>query len=64
MATTEKPIKLEIRKEIYDLNEEMNQIQNLMNDYRTLATGEFNKEELRQEFEELRRRRNLLLSNL
>jgi len=56
--------RIEILKEIHNLNIEIENNNRLMNDYRLMATGEFNKEEIRQENENLKLERNQLLSQI
>ena len=56
--------RIEILKEIHNLNIEIENNNRLMNDYRLMATGEFNKEEIRQENENLKLERNKLISLL
>jgi hypothetical protein len=54
--------KFEIQKEIHDLNIQIENNQRLMNDYRSLQTGDFNKEEIREENKSLIMERNQLLA--
>lgn len=61
---TETTTKLEIKKEIHDLNLQIENNQRLMHDYRMLQTGEFNKEEIKVETENLIKERNQLLTLL
>ena len=56
--------KVEIRKEINELNQIIENNFRLMHDYRLLQTGEFDKNEIRQENEDLKLERNKLISLL
>ena len=56
--------KMEIQREIHSLNVQIENNTRLLNDYRALQTGEFDKNEIRQENENIKLERNQLLSLL
>jgi hypothetical protein len=54
----------DIKREIKDLNIQIENNLRLMNDYRLMQTGDFNKEEIREENKQLILERNQLISML
>ena len=53
--------RIEILKEINDLNIQIESNTRLMNDYRLMQTGDFDRNEIKRENEELKKERNQLL---
>jgi len=51
-----------VKKEINDLNERIISLKGLLNDYKRMAAGDFKRNEIESEIEELMQDRNLLLS--